>query len=68
MKRLSERKKHLKTFVGGHAPPEDGQHFPQGPPRKADSGISTPGLCFAYGQADSPAPRPTKIRATDRMR
>ena len=48
MEKLYERRKYLKTFLGIHAPPKDGQHFPERPTGEADSNISTPRLRFAY--------------------
>ena len=68
MEGLFERRKHVRTFLGRHAPLENGQHLPQRPPGEADSDISTPGLRSAHGQANDPAPRQTKVRATDRTR
>ena len=68
MKGLSGRKEHLRTFLGRHAPPDDGQHFPQGPLGEADSNINTSGFHSAHGQANDPAPRQMKARATDRTR
>ena len=67
MKRLSERKKHLKTFLGHHVLQEDGQHLPQGPSGKANSDISHSGLCSAHGPANNPAPE-LKAKATNRTR
>ena len=68
MERLPRRREHLGTFLGSHAPPEDGQHLPQEPSGEADSDISTPALRSAYGQANNPAPRKVETRATDRTR
>ena len=68
MERLPRRKEHLGTFLGSHAPLEDGQHLLQGPSEEADSNISTPVLCSAHGQANNPAPREAKTRVTDRTR
>ena len=61
-------KEHLGTFLRSHAPPEDGQHLPQGLFGEAESDISTPGLRSANGHANDPAPRETKARAIDRTR
>ena len=68
MKGFTGRREHLGTFLGRHAPPEDGPHLSQGPPREADSDISTPGLRSAHGQANDPAPREAKARTTVRTR
>ena len=68
MERLPGRKEHLGTFLGRHAPPEDGQHFPQGPPGEADGDISTLGLRSTHGQAKDPASSKAKASTTDRTR
>ena len=68
MEGLPGRREHLAIFFDGYAPLEDGQQFPQEPPGKADSNISTPGLRPAYGQVNNLAPHDAKIRATDSMR
>ena len=68
MKRLPERRERLETFLDSHASLEDGQHFPQGPSKEADSNISTSGLRFDHGQANNLAPCKRETRATDRMR
>ena len=68
MEGLPGRKEHLGTFLGRHAPLEDGQLLSQGPPREADSDINTPRLRSAYGQANHLAPRKAKVRTTDRTR
>ena len=65
---LPGRREYLETFFGSHASPEDGQHLPQGPSGEADSDISTPGLHFAYGQANNPAAHEAKTRATNKTR
>ena len=65
MKGLTGRREHLGTFLGRHAPLEDGQHLSQGPSGEADSDISIPGLRSAHGQANNPAPRKAKARATN---
>ena len=67
MKGLPGKRKRIRTFFGHHAPPEDGQHLPQGLPREADSNISTPRLRSAHGQANSPASHKAETRATDKM-
>ena len=68
MEGLPVRREHLETFLGRHAPPEDGLHLPQGPPGEADSNISTLRLRSAHGQANDPAPRKAKARTIDRTR
>ena len=68
MKRLPGRREHLETFLDGHAPSEDGHHFPQRPSGEANSDISTPGLRSAHGQANNLAPLEAEIRTTDRTR
>ena len=60
------RRKYLRTFLGSHVPLEDGQHLPQESSAKADSDISTPGLPFAHGQANNPAPCKAKTRVTNK--
>ena len=67
MKGLPERREHLETFLNGYAPPENGQHFPQGPPRETDSDISTLRLCSAYGQANNLVPHKVKAKATNKI-
>ena len=66
MEELPGGREYLKAFFVGHAPSEDGQHFLQGLSGKADSNISTPGLCPAHGQANNLAPRKAKARATNK--
>ena len=68
MEGLPRKKEHLRTFLGRYAPPEDGQHLPQGLPGEADNDISTPGLCFTHGQANNLAPREAKAKATNKTR
>ena len=41
MEGLPRKREHLRTFFNRHAPPEDGQHLPQGPLGEADSNINT---------------------------
>ena len=62
MKRLFGRKEHLRTFFGSHAPPENGQHFPQKLSGEADSDINTLGLCSTYGKANSQATRKVEMK------
>ena len=68
MEELLKRRKYLGIFLDCHTPPEDSQHFSQGPPGEADSDICTPKLCSAHGQSNDPAPREAKTRTTIRMR
>ena len=63
-----EEKNTWEPSLANYVSPEDGQHFPQGPPREADSDISTSGLRSAHGQANDLAPHKAKARATDRTR
>ena len=68
MEGLTGRKEYLGTFFSRYTPPEDGQHFLQGPPGEVNSNISIPALRSAYGQVNNPAPREAKARVTNRMR
>ena len=68
MEKLSQRREHLRTFFGRHAPPKDGQHLLQEPSGQANSDISTPELRFPHDQANSLAPPKVEARATNRMR
>ena len=68
MKGLPRRRENLRTFLGRHAPLEDGPHLPQGSPGEADNDISIHGLRSSYGQANDPTPRKAKTRTTDKMR
>ena len=66
MEGLPRRREYLEIFFGSHTSLENGQHLSQGPPGEANNDISTPGLRFAYGQANNPAPRKARIRTTNR--
>ena len=67
MKRLPRRREHLGIFFNSYAPLEDGPNLPHRPSKKADSDISTFGLCSTHDQANNLALCNVEIRVIDRI-
>ena len=53
MKKLSKRKKHLKTILSNHILLEDNQHLLQKSSKKINSNIITLALYSTYGKANN---------------
>ena len=67
MEGLLGKREHLGTFLGSHAPLEDGQHLSQRLSKEADNDISTSRIRSTNVQANNPALHKAETRAIDKI-